>query len=156
MSEVDYFLKIDGITGESQDIQHGGEIQISSFSWGQRRDAAGEGGARAGRFAVVDFKFVKNVCVASPKLIMACARNQRIKSAVLTARKAGKGQQDYLKITFEDVLVSSYQLDGASKLPADSINLNFAKISVDYQKQDAQGQMSPGAMVSYDLRQTPQ
>jgi hypothetical protein len=30
------------------------------------------------------------------------------KSAILTTRKAGGSQQDYLQVTMEDVLVSSY------------------------------------------------
>ncbi len=34
MALVDYFLKIDGIQGESQDKTHKNEIEIESFSWG--------------------------------------------------------------------------------------------------------------------------
>ena len=32
---VDYFLKIDGVPGESADAKHKGEIQLDSFSWGE-------------------------------------------------------------------------------------------------------------------------
>ena len=35
MATVDYFLKIDGIEGESQDAKHKAEIEIDSFGWGQ-------------------------------------------------------------------------------------------------------------------------
>ncbi|MBV9275688.1 MAG: type VI secretion system tube protein Hcp, partial [Verrucomicrobia bacterium] len=31
---VDYFLKIDGIEGESKDSKHQNEIEIGSFSFG--------------------------------------------------------------------------------------------------------------------------
>ena len=31
---VDYFLKIDGIDGESQDDKHKDWIEVLSFSWG--------------------------------------------------------------------------------------------------------------------------
>jgi len=34
MATVDYFLKLDGIEGESQDYKHKGEIDVESFSWG--------------------------------------------------------------------------------------------------------------------------
>ena len=34
MALVDYFLKIDGIQGESQDKTHKNEIEIMSFGWG--------------------------------------------------------------------------------------------------------------------------
>ena len=33
---VDYFLKIDGIDGESTDDKHKGEIQLESYSFGKR------------------------------------------------------------------------------------------------------------------------
>ena len=39
MSDVDYFLKIDGIKGESQDTKHAGEIEIQSFSGVPRKVA---------------------------------------------------------------------------------------------------------------------
>ena len=42
----------------------------------------------------------------------ACATGQHIKVAMLSARKAGKGQQDYLTFKFYDVLISSFQTAG--------------------------------------------
>ena len=33
---VDYFLKIDGVDGESTDDKHKGEIQLESFSFGSK------------------------------------------------------------------------------------------------------------------------
>ena len=43
---VDYFLKLDGIQGESVDANHKDEIQILSWSWGgsQQSSVAGTGG----------------------------------------------------------------------------------------------------------------
>ena len=35
MAAVDYFLKIDGIDGESKDDKHKDEIDIESWSWGE-------------------------------------------------------------------------------------------------------------------------
>jgi len=34
MSVVSYFLKIDGIEGESRDVKHKSELQIESWSFG--------------------------------------------------------------------------------------------------------------------------
>ena len=34
MAAVDYFLKIDGIEGESQDSKHKNEIDVQSWNWG--------------------------------------------------------------------------------------------------------------------------
>ena len=35
MAAVDYFLKFDGIKGESTDAKHKDEIDIESWSWGE-------------------------------------------------------------------------------------------------------------------------
>ena len=62
-----------------------------------------------------DFHFMMKVNKASPKLMLACASGEHIKKAVLTCRKAGKDQQEFLKITLTDVLVSSYQTGGSQR-----------------------------------------
>ena len=111
MGAVDYFLKIEGIAGESADSKHKGEIDIQSFSWGatQSGSFAMGGGGGAGKVAMQDFHFVMKMNKASPKLMLACANGEHIKKATLVCRKAGKEQQEYLKVEFGDILVSSYQ-----------------------------------------------
>src|SRR5665811_2089303 len=95
MAVVDYFLKIDGIQGEAQDKTHKNEIQLESFSWGETNagTASAGGGMGAGKVQMHDFHFVMGVNKASPKLILACANGEHIKSAILVCRKAGKEQQ---------------------------------------------------------------
>src|SRR6266480_3476009 len=133
MAAVDYFLKIDGIEGESQDDKHEGEIDIESFSWGatQSGTIAVGGGGGAGKVSMQDFHFAMGVNKATPILFLACAQGDHIKNAILTCRKAGKEQQEFLKITMSDVLVSSFQTGGSGAgdvVPTDQISLNFAKI----------------------------
>jgi type VI secretion system secreted protein Hcp len=152
----DMFLKIDGIPGESLDSKHQGEIDILSYSFGatQAGTMAFGGGGGAGRVSLQDFHFVVTVNKATPKLFLACATGEYIKSAVLTCRKAGKEQQEYLKIKLGDVLVSSYQINGdgnTSPLPVDSISLNFRRIEWLYMVQNEKGQLVPGALVDYDV-----
>ena len=158
MALVDYFLKIDGIPGESQDAKHKDEIQVLSFSFGESQAGtmAFGGGGGAGKVQMQDFHFMMNVNKASPKLFLNCATGNHIKSAVLTARKAGKDQQDYLKVTFTDLLVSQFQTNGdahANALPVDSISLNFAKIEIEYKVQNADGTLGASTKVGYDLKQ---
>jgi type VI secretion system secreted protein Hcp len=130
MAAVDYFLKIDGIEGESHDHKHENEIELDSWSFGETN--AGTmgrgGGGGAGKVSMQDFHFVMHNNKASPKLFIACATGDHIKSAKLTCRKAGKDQQEFLKVTFTDLLVSSYQTGGSGAsdvLPVDQISLNF-------------------------------
>jgi type VI secretion system secreted protein Hcp len=157
MAVVDYFMKFDGIKGESTDAKHKDEITIESWSWGETH-ARGGGrgtGAAAGKVEMQDFHFVMKVNKATPALMKACATGQHIKSATLTARKAGKDQQEYLTFKFSDVLVSSYQTGGAggSDLqPVEQVALNFAKIEVEYKPQKPDGSLGAGERFGYDLK----
>ena len=42
MAQVDYFLKFDGIKGESTDAKHKDEVDVEAWSWGETH-AAGPG-----------------------------------------------------------------------------------------------------------------
>jgi type VI secretion system secreted protein Hcp len=157
MAAADYFLKIDGIEGESQDSKHKAEIEIQSFSFGatQTGSFAAGGGGGAGKVSMQDFHFTVPVNKSSPKLMLACASGQHIKKAVLTVRKAGKEQQEYLKYTFSDILVSSYQTGGGGGdvMPVDQISLNFAKIEQEYKEQKADGTLAGSVKSGWDLKQ---
>lgn len=154
---VDYFLKIDKIPGESKDAKHKDEIELESFSWGatQTGTFGGGGGGGAGKVSMQDFHFMMRVNKASPKLVLACATGEHIKNAILTARKAGKDQQDFLKYTFSDILVSSYQTGGASagsEIPTESISLNYSKMEVEYKEQNPDGTLGAPVKAGYDLK----
>jgi type VI secretion system secreted protein Hcp len=157
MAVADYFLKIDGIDGESQDSKHKNEIDVAGWSWSESQSGTGAfgGGSGAGKVNMNDFNFTMTVNKSSPKLMLACATGDHIKKAVLTCRKAGKEQQEYLKITFTEVLVSSYQVGGAAQsdqLPTDSVSLNFAKIEYEYHAQKPDGSLEGAIKNSYDLK----
>ena len=156
MAQVDYFLKIEGVDAESTDDKHKGTIELESWSWGETQSgtAGRGGGGGAGKVQPQDFHFVKKLDKASSRLFIACATGEHFKSAILTARKAGGGQQEYLKITLEDVLVSSYQVGGAAHsdvVPTDQVSLNFAKLEISYKEQKADGSLGGEAKQKYDF-----
>ena len=147
MAAVDYFLKFDGIKGESTDAKHKDEINIESWSWGETHASGGGrgGGAGAGKVQMQDFHFVMNMNTASPNLMLACASGKHIPRATLYCRKAGETQQEFLTFTFSDLLVSSYQTGGSAHgdiVPTDQISLNFAKVEMAYGKQDDKGKVA--------------
>jgi len=153
---VDYFLKIDGIPGESTDSKHKNEIDLISWSWGQsnsgKHDSGGGGGA--GKVAMQDFNFTMRINKASPKLFLACATGQHIKEALLTCRKAGKEQQEYLKIKFSDLLISSYNTGGSGGdvVPVDQISFNFSKIEKSYAPQKPDGKLDAPVIHHYSVK----
>jgi len=157
MAAVDYFLKVDGIQGESKADKHKDEIDIESFSWGATQSGtfAVGGGGGAGKVAMQDFHFTMGVNKASPALFLSCATGDHIKNATLTCRKAGKDQQEFMKVTMSDVLVSSFQTGGSGGgdvVPTDQISLNFAKIEVEYKEQDASGKLVGSVKKWFDLK----
>jgi type VI secretion system secreted protein Hcp len=156
MAAVDYFIKFDGIKGESPDAKHKDEIDIESWSWGEvQAGASGPGGGGAGKVSMQDFHFVMRLNTASPGLMKACATGKHIKTATMTARKAGKGQMDYLTFKFHDVLVSSYQTGGSEHsdvVPTDQVSFNFAKIEVEYKLQKVDGSYIQGGTFKYDVK----
>lgn len=158
MAVADYFLKIQGIDGESQDSKHKNEIEIRSWGWGESQAGsfATGGGGGAGKVSMEDFTFHKLVDKASPKLMLACAQGEHIKEALLTCRKAGGEQQEYLTVKFSDILVSSFTTgnlhsEGAI-LPVDTISLNFAKIEFDYKEQKPDGTLGGSIKTGWDLK----
>ena len=157
MAAVDYFLKLEGIEGESADSKHKGSIDIHSFSWGATNSGTGAfgGGSGAGKVSMQDFHFTMLMNKATPKLMLMCATGEHIKKAVLTCRKAGKEQQEYLVIKFFDCLVSGYNSsasEGGSVIPEESVSLNFSKVEFEYKPQKADGTLDGPIGSKYDLK----
>jgi type VI secretion system secreted protein Hcp len=166
-SLVDYFLKIDGVEGESPDRQYPGLIQLQSWQWAEENSGRwgfGSGGG-AGKVEMKDFEFRMVSNKASPKLFLLCATGEHIPQAKLICRKSGKGQQDFLIITFSNGLVSSFRTlgnmpsglgtgsqDVDNVLPLDEIKINFARIEVEYREQRNDGTMGAVIKAGYDLK----
>ena len=73
---------------------------------------------------------------------------------MLTCRKAGKEQQEYMKIMFQDLLVSSYQTGGSAGevVPVDQISMNFSKIEFEYKEQKPDGTLGGSVKAGYDVK----
>jgi len=157
MAVVDFFLKLDGILGESKDAKHKGEIDLESFSWAESNAGTPAGGAGggggAGKVHMDDLHVQMRMNKASPLLLLACASGQHIKQAVLTARKAGKEQLEFLVVKMTDVLVSSYETAaGTDALPTDAVSFNFARIDVELRPQRPDGTPDAPVKVGWDVK----
>src|SRR5690349_2785834 len=163
MAHADYFLKIDGITGESTGKGHEGSIELDSWSWGlaNRTTGATGTGRATGRAQFTGFTFGAASTKASPQMMSFCASGKHIKEAVLSgSRTGGEGGNatDFLKIKFSDVLISSYQESAASEMadfennsPMDQVTLNFAKIEFTYTSQSPTGGLGEPTTSGFDL-----
>jgi type VI secretion system secreted protein Hcp len=157
MAANDYFLKIDGIQGESTDEKHANEIDLLSFSWGASQQGTSHmgGGLGAGKVSFQDFHFTMKVGKQSPILFLSCAMGKHIPSALLTVREAGGKQQEYLKVKFTDLLISNYTSGGSGGIdikPVDSCSFNFSKIEWDYKPQNKDGNLGGAVTAGWDQK----
>jgi type VI secretion system secreted protein Hcp len=152
---VDVFLKIAGIEGESSDATHKNEIDVLSYGFGisQTGTMSYGGGGGAGKANFGDFSFMMRMNKATPKLMDHCAKGSHIKDAVLTCRKAGDKQQEYMIYKFYDLLISSYQTSASSEEPTESIAFNYSKLEMEYKEQDSKGGLKGGIFFKYDVKQ---
>jgi type VI secretion system secreted protein Hcp len=146
---VDIFIKIGDIKGESQDKTHKDEIEVLNWSWGMSQSGnmhTGTGGG-AGKVSIQDLSLTKYVDKATPNLMMHCSSGKHVPKVTLTVRKAGGDTQvEYLIINLEEVLISSLSTGGSGNDDRliENITLNFAKVTVDYQPQKADGTKEGG------------
>jgi type VI secretion system secreted protein Hcp len=150
---VDIFIKIGDIKGESQDKTHKDEIDVLNWSWGMTQSGnmhTGSGGG-AGKVDIKNLNFRKYIDKATPNLMMYCSSGKHIDKVKLTVRKAGgESQVEYLVINLEQVIVTAYDTGGSGSEDrlTESVTLNFAQVSVDYQPQKADG-TKEGGVIKY-------
>jgi type VI secretion system secreted protein Hcp len=150
MAIADMFLKIPGVTGESADADHKGEIALVGWSWGMRipHNAAG---VATGRRSIDEMNIVKKVDKASTTLMGYLATNKIISQALLTVRKAGTNPLEFVKVTMERVRVTSIQVESVESELVERVALAFSKVSIDYvPQQDATGAAGGGASTFAD------
>jgi type VI secretion system secreted protein Hcp len=154
---VDFFLKLDGITGEATDQNHKDEISVLSWSWGasQTSSVAGGAGSGAGKASLADLHIIKNYDAASVPLFKSLLAGGHITNGVLTANKTGStdGGKPFLKVTLTELFVTSVQASGSSEIPTESISFSYATVKLEYFKQNDQGNLVSTGPVTYDVKQ---
>ncbi len=148
---VDYYLKIEGIPGESTERGFEGQIEVQSWSWGMSQAARAQGreGSMPGD-PTKPFVIMKQVDKASPKLAQALASKQRFPSVTVTLCRSGGDKQKYMEYKMTDVIISSIRrvgelatpsappaqpdtrAAGAQDLPMEEVSFNYGKIEWTY------------------------
>ncbi len=151
----DIFAKLGDIKGESLDDKHKDEIELLSWSWGvtnAKASPTGSGGAK-GKATFHDLSFTHKIDKASPLLLKGCATGQHLKEATITRRKAGKGQQEFLVIKMNDVVITSVaEDDDGGSGQVEAVTLAFAKVDLEYRPQKQDGSLDAGIHFKYDIK----
>jgi type VI secretion system secreted protein Hcp len=145
----DIFAKLGDIKGESLDDKHKDEIEVLSISWGVSNAGSMShgGGGGEGKASFSDLSFMHTVDKASPVLMQSCATGTHLKEATITHRKAGKGQQEYLIVKMNDVIITSVQESGSS-----GGGETTESVAVEYKPQKPDGSLDAGIFFKYDLK----
>jgi type VI secretion system secreted protein Hcp len=150
---VDYFLKLDGVPGDSTDSKHKGEIVLYAFSWGVHAPAGASGGngGGVGKPTPVDFSFITPTGIASPKMFLACAAGTHIATGLLTVRKPGDRSIEYIKLKLTNVLLSSFVTTGDDAAPVDQVSMSFQQLDYSVYPQKADGSAGPAVTATWNF-----
>ena len=100
-----------------------------------------------------DLSFLHSIDKASPNLLKACATGAHLKEATITHRKAGKGQQEYLIIKMNDVIITGVALADSSVVAgSETVSMAFAKVDLEYKPQKADGSLDAGIHFKFDIK----
>jgi type VI secretion system secreted protein Hcp len=147
-------IKFTDIQGGSAVQGKEGTIEVLSYSWGVANAATtSTRGQEAGRANFSDFAFMISNDRAVPQLFLKTATGDVIPKATFTVFRNTTGKpQDVIKIDFENVLITSFQVSGSSELPTYSVSITFSKITIDTWEQRPDGSYVQGTPVSWDIK----
>ena len=154
---IDMFLKVDGVTGESQDSNHKGWTDIISFTWGasQPGNMSVGGGGGAGKVSFSDLHVKALIDKSTTAILKHCASGKHLTKAELSVCKAGGQQVEYTRITLEDVLVTSVQYSAADDGELVGIEYAFqaARVRQQYWEQTASGGKGAESSAGWNIKE---
>lgn len=153
---IDCNLKLDGVTGESPNTNHKDEIEVMGWSWDITQPSSGSGGGTGkGKAVPGSFVFTHHYDKASPILAQKCAKGEHFKDAVVTVRKAGGVQEDFLKITMKAVYITAVAPGATSGGDiVETCHMDFDDIEFAYKPQDEKGGLGGEVKFGWNPKKT--
>jgi len=136
---VDSWVRIPGIDGESTNSDHKGEIELLSYSQTLENKTC-------------EYVIEKRLDKASPALAESVAKKATLPSVVVSARKAGEGQKDFLSVTLASVTIAAVNTSFGSGSDAgrEQVVLNPRSVTISYRVQDEKGGLGPAVTSSFN------
>lgn len=154
---IDTHIKFDGVDGESSHKDHKGEIEVLSWSWGVSNvsGASVGGGSGKGKATPGALHFTHVYDKASPVLAKQAASGKHFSKVVMTSRKSGEGQKDFLKVTMKEVFITSVQCSGGGEGDfSESVSMTYAEIEFAYKAQDEKGALGGEVKFGWNVKTT--
>jgi type VI secretion system secreted protein Hcp len=154
----DYYLLINGITGESQAAGMTNNIELESWNFGASSppDLGGKG-LSAGKPSFPDFTCSFSLDSASYQILKNLCEGTHIASATFTGRKTGGGETpyNYLVVTMTNCFVTGFST-GGGRTGDNSANLSLAFETIQYQyytQDTSSGSVTQAGQAQYDVKQ---
>jgi type VI secretion system secreted protein Hcp len=154
---VEIFLKLEGITGESEKKSAEGWIEIFSFSNGASNPSsvAFGTGSGAGKVDISSLSLQKQLDKSSPVLFQNCCQGSHIKTGNMIVREATGDDttQVYYQYDMTEVFVDSISWGGAAGggKPSESLSLSAKSLTITYWPQGSDGKLGTKIPFGWDV-----
>lgn len=151
-----WFMKIDGIKGES--VQAPDHLEIQHWQNGAdlpMHSAGGTAGSVKGESNIHDLQVTATADKSSVELLKACLGGTPLKKIELIGKKdLNKKTVDYYKATFEECFISSinFGTGAENQMSPVSFSINFAKVEHKYFVFDTKGGGAGDTTCKYDAK----
>lgn len=146
------------ITGESQDPNHTGWIELQSFQFGVDNATtigSASSGAGAGKAKFQQFQISKPVDATSPALYTMAAAGIHMPTVTLGIRKSGgtATPKDFLIFTFKMVFVTdiTWADSAGDETTGESVSFAFGALQISYAKQDSTGALGTPSTAAWSV-----
>jgi type VI secretion system secreted protein Hcp len=150
------FMKVQGADGESKNSVYKNWTDLDSFSWGadQPDTMSKGGGGGAGQVSFDNLTAVASMDKSYTPMLVKCASGEHIGKIEVAGAKAGGDQMEFLKITLEDVIVTSVTVSGAESSEVKcTYSFKAAKVKSEYSEQTDKGTKGATATAGWNVKE---
>lgn len=142
-STLDYYVKVDGIDGESTARGHERWIDVDSFSWGV---------ANGGSAQFMPFGWTQAVDKSTPYIFVAVASGEHFANVQMdTVRSGGRSDESFFTMLFEDAVFTSLQVNGGPDGIDVAGQLVYQVVEMRYRPQRPDGTYDPPIIGRWDV-----
>jgi type VI secretion system secreted protein Hcp len=155
------FVNFGDIKGESTDKDHKDWVMITEFDQEVTQPASvtqkSAGGRTAEAVQFSEFKIVKLLDAATPKLYEAACKGTHIPEVTIECWRAGGDPLKYFEVKLKEVLISGVVSNGNPKgdqgFPTEIVKMTFGAIQWTYTKQKPDGTAGGNIAAKWSLAQ---
>ena len=155
LNAAQYFVKIDGVAGESTAPGYEGDIDVRSLVWKTSEKKVSPLSNAKKRANISEVSFIKKMDSSSTDLFKYVSTGKTIPKAEIVMRKAEEDPFEYLTIFMKNIIITSVEVfSSAAGLPLEEkVTLEFAEVKVKYQPQNDDGSLKPEINMEWKAKQ---